>query len=96
VTCPTHPCRPCAGTHILHYLPQGGESSPRGSWGIYAPALPEVLTGMFTLSGTCAACLSLHGAAEDKKLMVQPESRIAVLSVGAFVVVGVQSKDNAK
>jgi hypothetical protein len=48
---------------------------------------------MFTLSGACAACLSLHGAAADKKLLVQPESRIAVLSVGAFVVIGVQSKD---
>jgi hypothetical protein len=52
--------------------------------------------GMFTLSGTCAACLSLHGAAADRKLLVHPESRIAVSSVGAFVVVGVQSKDNAK
>jgi hypothetical protein len=44
----------------------------------------------------CAACLLLHGAAEDKQLLVHPESRIAVLSVGRFVVVGVQSKDNAK
>jgi hypothetical protein len=44
----------------------------------------------------CAACLSLHGAAADKKFLVQPESRIAVSSVGAFVVDGVQSKDNAK
>ena len=52
--------------------------------------------GMFTLSGKCAACLSLHGAAADRKLLVHPESRIAVSSVGAFVVVGVQSKDNAK
>jgi hypothetical protein len=52
--------------------------------------------GMFTLSGTCAACLSLHGAAADKKLFVHPESRISVSSVVALVVVGVQSKDNAK
>jgi hypothetical protein len=52
--------------------------------------------GIFTLSGTCAACLSLHGAAADKKLLVHPESRIAVSSVGEFVVVGVQSKYNAK
>jgi hypothetical protein len=44
----------------------------------------------------CAACLSLQGAAADKKLLVQPESRIAVSSIGAFVVGGVQSKDNAK
>jgi hypothetical protein len=28
----------------MHYLPQGDESSPGGSWGICAPALPEVLT----------------------------------------------------
>jgi hypothetical protein len=52
--------------------------------------------GMFTLSGTCAACLSLHGAAADRKLLVHPESRVSVSSVGALVVVGVQSKDNAK
>jgi hypothetical protein len=52
--------------------------------------------GIFTLSGVCAACLSLHRAAADKKLLVHPESRIAVSSVGALIVVGVQSKDNAK
>jgi hypothetical protein len=52
--------------------------------------------GIFTLSGMCAACVSLHGAAAEKKLMVHPESRIAVSSVGVFVFVGVQSKDNAK
>jgi hypothetical protein len=51
---------------------------------------------MFTLSGRCAACLSLHGAAADKKLLVQPESRIAVLSVVALEKDGVQSKDSAK
>jgi hypothetical protein len=44
VICHTQPCRPCEDTYILHYLPQGDESSPRGSWGICAPALPEVLT----------------------------------------------------
>jgi hypothetical protein len=44
----------------------------------------------------CAACLLLQGAAADKKLLVQPESIIVVSSIGAFVVVGVQSKDNAK
>jgi hypothetical protein len=52
--------------------------------------------GIFTLSRRCTAYLSLHGAAADKKLLVHPESIIAVSSVGAFVVVGVQSKDNAK
>jgi hypothetical protein len=44
----------------------------------------------------CAACLSLHGTAADKKLLVQPESRIDVSSIGAFLVAGVQSKDNEK
>jgi hypothetical protein len=52
--------------------------------------------GMFTLSGTCDACLSLHGAAADRKLLVHPESIISVSSGGSFVVVGVQSKDNVK
>jgi hypothetical protein len=42
--CYTQPCKPCEVTYILHYLPQGDESSPRGSWVICAPALPEVLT----------------------------------------------------
>jgi hypothetical protein len=51
---------------------------------------------MFTLIGTCAAFLSLHGAAADKKLMVHPESRIAVSSIVPLEVVGVQSKDSAK
>jgi hypothetical protein len=52
--------------------------------------------GMFMLSGTCADCLSLHGAVADKKLLVHPESRIAVLSVVALERDGVQFKDSAK
>jgi hypothetical protein len=51
---------------------------------------------MFTLSGTFAACLSLYGAASDKKLLVQPESRIAVSSLVALGNDGVQSEDSAK
>jgi hypothetical protein len=51
---------------------------------------------MLTLSGAFAGCLLMHGAVADKKLLVHPESRISVSSVGALVVVGVQSKDNAK
>jgi hypothetical protein len=46
VTCHTQPCRPCEVTYILHYPPQRDESSPSGSWGICAPALPEVLTSL--------------------------------------------------
>jgi hypothetical protein len=38
----------------------------------------------------------MHGAEAEKKLLVHPESRIDVSSVGALVVAGVQSKDNAK
>jgi hypothetical protein len=28
----------------MNHLPGGDESSPRGRWGLCAPALPEVLT----------------------------------------------------
>jgi hypothetical protein len=52
--------------------------------------------GMLTLSGTCAACLSLHGAAAAKKMLVHPESRIAVSFVVTLVKDGVHSKDSAK
>jgi hypothetical protein len=51
---------------------------------------------MFTLSGTCAACLSLDGEAADKKLLVHPESSIAVSSVVTLGKDGVQFKDSAK
>jgi hypothetical protein len=44
VTCYTQPCKPYKVLCLLHYLPLGDESSPRGGWGICAPALPEVLT----------------------------------------------------
>jgi hypothetical protein len=49
VTCYTHPFKPCKVKYVLDYLPQGDESSPRGRWGICAPALPEVLTIGFPL-----------------------------------------------
>jgi hypothetical protein len=51
---------------------------------------------MLTLSGTCASCLLLHGAVADIKLLVQPESIIAVSFVVTSVNDGVQSKDSAK
>jgi hypothetical protein len=51
---------------------------------------------MFTLIGTCGTCLPLHGAVADKKLLLHPESRIAVSSVIMLGKGGVQSKDNAK
>jgi hypothetical protein len=52
--------------------------------------------GMLTFSGMCASCLFLHGAVADKKLLVQPESRIAVSFVVTSVKYGVQSKDSVK
>jgi hypothetical protein len=52
--------------------------------------------GMLTLSGMCAACLSLHGGAADEKNLVHPESRIAVSFVVTSVKDGVQSKDSVK
>jgi hypothetical protein len=55
----------------------------------------DVPLGMLTLSRMCAARLLVHGAVADKKLLVQPESRIAVSSVAAVNMVGVQSKVNA-
>jgi hypothetical protein len=48
--------------------------------------------GMLTLSGTCASCLLLHGAVDDKKLLVHPESRIDVSFVVTSVKDGVQSE----
>jgi hypothetical protein len=45
--------------------------------------------GMFTFIGMCAACLLVHGA--DKKIMLHPESKIAVSSVVAVNSVGAQS-----
>jgi hypothetical protein len=50
---------------------------------------------MLTLSGMCVACLLVHGAVADNKLIVHPESIIAVSSVVAVKMVGVQSKVNA-
>jgi hypothetical protein len=52
--------------------------------------------GMLTLSGMCAACLSLHGVVGDKKLLVHPESRIDVSFFVTSVKDGIQSKDSAK
>jgi hypothetical protein len=51
---------------------------------------------MLTLSGTCASYLLLHGAVADKKMLVQPESRIVVSFVVTSLNDGVQSKDSAK
>jgi hypothetical protein len=52
--------------------------------------------GMLTLSGTCVACLLLYGAVADKKILVHPDSRIAVSFVVTSVKDGVQSKDSVK
>jgi hypothetical protein len=55
----------------------------------------DVPLGMLTLSGMCATYLLVHGAVADKKLLVHMESSIAVSSVVAVDMVGVQSKVNA-
>jgi hypothetical protein len=39
VTCYTQPCKPCKVTCILHYLPLGDESSPRGEMGYFCAGL---------------------------------------------------------
>jgi hypothetical protein len=76
-------CRACGGTSVSNKLHVCGD------W-IVVPL------GMLTLSGTRAACLSLHGAVADKKLLVHPESIIAVSFVATSVKDGVQSKDSVK
>jgi hypothetical protein len=43
---------------VLHYLPLGDESSPRGRWSICGPALPEVLT--LELSNRSSSYSILH------------------------------------
>jgi hypothetical protein len=50
---------------------------------------------MLTLSEMCAARLLAHGAVADKKILVHPESSIAVSSGVAVNMVGVKSKVNA-
>jgi hypothetical protein len=51
---------------------------------------------MLTLSGMCASCLLLQGAVAENKLLVHPESRIAVSCVVTSLKDGVQSKDSVK
>jgi hypothetical protein len=51
--------------------------------------------GMLTCNGTRAARLFMHGAAADKKLLVQPESSIDVSFIDTYNVGGVQSKVKA-
>jgi hypothetical protein len=51
--------------------------------------------GMLTCNGTRAARLFMQGAVADKKLLVQPESSIAVSFNMTVDVGGVQSKVKA-
>jgi hypothetical protein len=55
----------------------------------------DVPLGILTLSGMCAAYLLVYGAVADKKLLVHPESSIALSSVVDVNMVGVQSKVNS-
>jgi hypothetical protein len=68
VTCYTQPCKPCKVTYILHYLPQGDESSPRGRWGICAPALPEVLTSDIHLPINLLTFNCILGIGDEQKM----------------------------
>jgi hypothetical protein len=72
----------------------GGKSASNKSH--VCDELIVVSLGMLTLSGTRASCLLLHGTVADKKMLLQPESRIAVSFFVTSVNDGVQSKDSAK
>jgi hypothetical protein len=50
---------------------------------------------MLTCNSTCAACLFIQGDVADKKLLVHPESSIAVSFIDANDVGGEQSKVKA-
>jgi hypothetical protein len=51
--------------------------------------------GMLTCNGTYTARLFMHGAVADKKMLVQPESSIAVSFIDTDDVGGVHSKVKA-
>jgi hypothetical protein len=55
----------------------------------------NVPLGILMLIRMCAACVLVHDAASDRKLLVQPESKIDVPSGVAIVNDGIQSKVNA-
>jgi hypothetical protein len=50
--------------------------------------------GMFTCNGTCAAHLLMQGAVADKKMLVHPDSSIAVSFIDANNVGGVQLQES--
>jgi hypothetical protein len=54
----------------------------------------DVPLGMLTLSGMCAAFLLMHGDVTEIKLLEHLESSIAVSSIVAVNMVGVQFKVN--
>jgi hypothetical protein len=54
----------------MHYLPQGDESSPRGIWGICAPALPKVLIQNH-LNSLCNTCVARADNKNRKKFALQ-------------------------
>jgi hypothetical protein len=55
----------------------------------------EVPLGTLTLNEMCDVCVLLHGDTAERKLIVQPESRIDVSSVDVIINYGEQSKVNA-
>jgi hypothetical protein len=54
----------------------------------------DIPLGILTLIGMCVTCLLVHGAVADKKLILHPESSIAVSSFVAVKMIGIQSKVN--
>jgi hypothetical protein len=69
----------------MHYLPQGGESSPRGSWGICVPALPEVLTEVIILDIQSTMDLFCNAALVSK--ISKSRSNMRLKSNGGTMVV---------
>jgi hypothetical protein len=64
-------------------LPEGGKSVRNKSH--VCDDWVDVPLCMLTLSGMCAARLLAHGTVAEEKLIVHPESRIALSSVVAKV-----------
>jgi hypothetical protein len=55
----------------------------------------DVPLGMCTMNGMCAACFLVHGDVADKKIPMHHKFIIAVSSVVAVKMAGIQSKINA-
>jgi hypothetical protein len=93
--CPTKTSELCTSPGRMYAFRACGGKSVSNKSHVCADCIAVPL-GMLTLSGTCASCVLLHSAVADKKMLVQPESIIAVSFVVTLVKDGVQSIDSAK